>query len=138
MAETKIEIPAAPANLPQAVEEKWKAAYEAAFAEAQNDWPDDPPTQKQQALREANRVVKTPELTSYSQTMGLEDWHFALREPSKDGKTLRVVTRHGKKYTFPIPPKAQEKPADSKKPGAEGEGKKGGEGENKNGNGGAA
>jgi hypothetical protein len=125
MAEPKIDIPAAQANLPETVEKKWKEAYQVAFKEAQNDWPDDPPTQKQQALREANRVLKTPELTSYSHAASLEEWHFVLRAPSTDGKTLRVVTRHGKKYTFPIPAKAQ-KPADEKK--QDGDGKKGGEG----------
>ena len=124
MAETKIEIPAAPANLPEAVEKKWKEAYAAAFKEAQNDWPDDVPTQKQQSLREANRVVKTPELTSYSHAASLEEWHFVLRAASADGKTLRVVTRHGKKYTFPIPAKQQKsvddkKPLDDKKTGGE-------------------
>lgn len=121
----KIQIPDAPAGLPAAVEKKWKQAYETAFKEAQEESPDDLTTQRQLALREANRLLKTPELTSYSQTMDIEDHHFALREPSKDGKTLRVVTRHGKKYTFPIPAKAQ-KPADEKK--QDGDGKKGGEG----------
>jgi len=121
MAETKIEVPAAPANLPAAVEKKWKEAYVSAFKEAQIDWPEDLPTQKQQALREANRVTKTPEITSYSHALSLEDWHFMLRQPSADGKTLRVVTRHGKKYTFDIPAKDQ----------------KNVEAGNKNGNGGA-
>jgi hypothetical protein len=109
----KIEIPAAPAGLPAALEKKWKQTYESAFKEAQEESPDDLTTQRQLALREANRLLKTPELTSYNQTMDLEDHHFVLREPSKDGKTLRVVTRHGRKYTFPIPAKAQ-KAADDK------------------------
>jgi hypothetical protein len=113
----KIEIPAPPAGLPASLEKKWKQTYESAFKEAQEESPDDLTTQRQLALREANRLLKTPELESYSQTMGLEEHHFVLREPSKDGKTLRVVTRHGKKYIFPIPAKAQkatdEKPADS-------------------------
>jgi hypothetical protein len=108
-----IEIPAPPAGLPPAIEKKWKDTYEAAFKEAQEESPDDLTTQRQLALREANRLLKTPELESYSQTMGLEKFHFVLREPSKDGSTLRVVTRHGKKYTFPIPAKAQ-KAADDK------------------------
>jgi hypothetical protein len=118
----KIQVPDAPAGLPASVEKKWKQAYEEAFKEAKNDWPDDEPTQKQAALRDANRILKTPELTSYSQTMDIEEWHFVLREPSKDGKTLRVVTRHGKKYTFPIPAKAQ-KPVEEDK--SKGEGKNG-------------
>jgi hypothetical protein len=113
----KIEIPLPPANLPASVEKQWSKAYEDAFKEAQNDWPDDVPAQKQQALREANRILKTPEITSYSQAMGIEGWHFVLREASKDGKTLRVVTRHGKKYTFDIPAKAQKAASDQKPAG---------------------
>jgi hypothetical protein len=109
----KIQIPDAPAGLPAAVEKKWKQTYESAFKEAQEESPDDLTTQRQLALREANRLLKTPELTSYSQAMDIEDFHFLLREPSKDGKTLRVVTRHGKKYNLPIPAKAQ-KPVDDK------------------------
>jgi hypothetical protein len=117
MAETKIDVPTAPGNLPPAMEKKWKEAYVAAFKEAQNDWQDDEQMQKQVALREANRVVKTPEITSYGHAKGLEDWHFVLREPSADGKTLRVVTRHGKKYTFDIPAKEQKKADDANKNG---------------------
>ncbi|HEV7521992.1 MAG TPA: hypothetical protein VGP89_12915 [Candidatus Angelobacter sp.] len=128
----KIEIPAAPAGLPASVEKKWKQTYETAFKEAQEESPDDVTTQRQLALREANRLLKTPELTSYSQTMDIDDFHFVLREPSKDGKTLRVVTRHGKKYTFPIPAKAQkpvdDKTADDKKKGNEGANGNGGAG----------
>src|SRR4051794_1146436 len=93
----QFEIPAAPAGLPKAVEKKWKETYAAAFKEAQDESPDDLTQQRQSALRDANRILKTPEITSYSQAMDIEDWHFALREPSNDGKTLRVVTRHGKK-----------------------------------------
>jgi hypothetical protein len=115
----KIQIPDAPAGLPASVEKKWKQTYEAAFKEAQEESPDDLTTQRQLALREANRLLKTPELTSYSQAKDLEDWHFVLRAPSADGTTLRVVTRHGKKYTFPIPAKAQ-KPVEKEKTGAEG------------------
>jgi hypothetical protein len=125
VATEKIEIPTPPAGLPAEVEKKWKSAYATAFKEAQEESPDDLTTQKQLALREANRLLKTPELTSYSQTMDIEDHHFVLREPSKDGKILRVVTRHGKKYTFPIPVKAQ-KAADAKKTD---DGKKDGEGD---------
>ena len=115
MAEAKIEIPAAPAGLPPALEKRWKAAYEAAFKEAQDESPDDLTTQRQLALREANRLLKTPELESYEQVMKLEEHHFVLREPSTDGKTLRVVTRHGKKYKFPIPAKSQKPAGDDAK-----------------------
>jgi hypothetical protein len=124
---TAIEIPAAPSGLPAALEKKWKAAYEAAFREAQEESPDDLTTQRQLALRDANSLLKTPELTSYSHALDVEDHHFVLRAPSADGKTLRVVTRHGKKYTFPIPVKVQkaaekaaDKAGDEKKPEGEG------------------
>jgi hypothetical protein len=120
----QIEVPAAPAGLPKAVEKKWKETYAAAFKEAQDEAPDDLTQQRQSALRDANRILKTPEITSYSQAMDIEEWHFVLREPSADGKMLRVVTRHGKKYNLAIPAKAQkpadDKSADDKKKGAEG------------------
>jgi hypothetical protein len=112
----EIEVPAAPAGLPKAVEKKWKETYAAAFKEAQDESPDDLTQQRQLALRDANRILKTPEITSYKQAMEIEDWHFVLREPSANRETLRVVTRHGKKYTFAIPKKEQ-KPAEDKKPG---------------------
>ena len=55
------------------------------------------------ALYAANKLLSTPALTSYEQAMSLDAWHFVLRAASADGKTLRVVTRHGDKYSFPIP-----------------------------------
>jgi hypothetical protein len=117
MADLKIEAPPAPAGIPALVAKKWKKAFEDAFEEAQNDFPDDLPAQRQAAFREANRLLKTPELTSYSDAMDLEDFHVVLREPSIDGKTLRVVTRHGKKYNLPIPAKAQKAAAKNKDEG---------------------
>jgi hypothetical protein len=111
----EIEVPSAPAGLPQDVREKWEAAYADAFRKSQpkGDYSDmeisrqhteaHHARRKADAIREANRILHTPELTSYAQAMSLEAWHFVLREPSGDGKTLRVVTRHGKKYYFPIP-----------------------------------
>jgi hypothetical protein len=101
-----IEIPAPPTELPLAVQEKWKETYEVAFKEAEIDWPHDDAKHRHYALHAANRTLRTPDLTSYDQTIALEEWHFVLRAPSDDGKTLRVVTRHAKKYTFPIPEKA--------------------------------
>jgi hypothetical protein len=109
----KIEIPDAPAGLPDKVAKEWKKTYEASFKEAQNDFPDDTITQKEMALRDANRILKTPELTSYSQAMSLDDWHFVRREHDKDGKTLRVTTRHGKKFYFDVPAKTQKAIADA-------------------------
>jgi hypothetical protein len=134
MAETKIEIPAAPAGLPKAVEKKWKETYAAAFKEAQDESPDDLTQQRQLALRDANRILKTPEITSYKQAMEIEDWHFVMREPSANGDTLRVVTRHGKKYNLAIPAKAQ-KPADDKKGDDKKETAQNGNGSNGNGGG---
>jgi hypothetical protein len=96
----QIEIPAAPGGLPGAVEKQWKAAYEMAFASTSHK---DSDFQKQHALTVANATLATPELASYEEAMSLENWHFVLRKPSADGKTLRIVTRHGDKYSFPIP-----------------------------------
>jgi hypothetical protein len=93
-------IPAAPGGLPGAVETKWKAAYQVAFTSMQGK---DSAFQMQHALQVANATLATPELASYEDAMSLEEWHFVLRKPSADGKTLRVVTRHGDKYLFPIP-----------------------------------
>ena len=117
MAETKIEIPEPHPGLPAEVQKKWKAVYAAAFAEAQNDWPEDSTMQKQESMRAANKILRVPDPTSYAEAMKLEDWHFILRAPSDDGKTLRLVTRHAKKFTFPIPEKEQ-KPAEAKPPAA--------------------
>jgi hypothetical protein len=107
----KIEIPEAPGGLPAAVQKKWKATYESAFREAQDDYPEDIITQKQTALREANKTLRFADPKTYDEAMALESWHVVLRAPSDDGKTLRVVTRHGKKFTFPIPEKKQNPPA---------------------------
>jgi hypothetical protein len=105
MTENKLAIPAAPRGLPDDVVEKWKARYAEEYREAEQDWPHDTDRHKSMALHAANRTLHTPELTSYEQAKSLEDWHFILREPSEDGNTLRVVTRHAKKYTFAIPEK---------------------------------
>jgi hypothetical protein len=99
----KIQIPEPPSGLPQAAVERWKEVYEETFKEAEIDWPHDDVRHRHMSLHAANRTLRTPELTSYEQTMELEAWHFILRAPSEDGKTLRVVTRSAKKYTFPIP-----------------------------------
>ena len=117
MAETRIEIPEPHQGLPAEVQKKWKGAYATAFAEAQNDWPEDSAMQKQEALRAANKILRVPDPSSYAEAMKLEDWHVILRAASGDGKTLRLVTRHGKKFTFPIPEKEQ-KPAEAKPPAA--------------------
>jgi hypothetical protein len=109
MAENKIAIPEAPGVLPADVVEKWKARYEETYREAEIDWPHDTDRHKSMALLAANRTLRTPQITSYEHAKSLEDWHFILREPSDDGKTLRVVTRHATKYTFPIPEGASAK-----------------------------
>lgn len=114
--EENIQVPAAPSGLPPAVQKKWQTAYRAAFVESRARW------QKAQEVAEshgghtnretqwhrdglhaANALLVTPDIASYEQAMQLEDWHFVLRSASADGKMLRVVTRHGDKYTFSIP-----------------------------------
>jgi hypothetical protein len=112
MAEEKqvVEIPAPHAGLPDSVQKKWKLAYAQGFKDAQDDFPEDAVQQKQAALRAANKTLRVEDPTNYGEAMKLEDWHFVRRSPSEDGKTLHVVTRHGKLFSFPIPDKEQKQP----------------------------
>jgi hypothetical protein len=95
-------IPQAPAGLPAGVATKWQEAYATVLSAHSHRSIDQA---RREALQAANELLRTPELESYSAAMALDAWHFQLREPSNDGRTLRVVTRHGDKYTFPIPEK---------------------------------
>ena len=114
--EDEIQIPAAHPDLPEAVQQKWKTAYRNAYLASRASWQKaaqiavehggntNKETQwHRDGLLAANAILSTPKLSSYEQAMKLEDWHFVLRAPSSDGKTLRIVTRHGDAYTFPIP-----------------------------------
>lgn len=105
-------IPQAPAGLPADVAEKWRTAFsDILHMRLLHEIPRNHATAldaaKKSAYGAANELLRTPELKSYSEALELPAWHFQLREPSSDGRTLRVVTRHGDKYTFPIPEKGE-------------------------------
>ncbi len=102
--ETKVAIPEAPAILPARMQAQWKKTYAEALDQAKADEPDDPQRQRMLARREANRMLRTPKLTSYEQAKSLEDWQVVFRGEA-DG-VLKVVTFDGKKYRFPVPAKA--------------------------------
>lgn len=98
--------PQAPAGLPADVAEKWRAVFSIVLsAKLAREVGLD--AAKKAAYSAANELLYTPELKSYSEAMELPAWHFQLREPSSDGRTLRVVTRHADKYAFPIPEKGE-------------------------------
>ena len=97
-----ISIPAAPGGLPDDIATQWQEAYAKAFEAAMERWAHDPDRVSRTASEVAGMLLATPDLGSYEEAMALPAWHFVLRAPSADGKTLRVVTRHGKPYTFPV------------------------------------
>ncbi len=97
-----IDVPQAPANLPDKVKTKWEAAYRDAFTEAQRDEPEHSALWAGRALRAANKVLHFAEPATYDQAMALEDWQFIHRDVAQDGKSLNVVTIHGQKYSFPV------------------------------------
>lgn len=105
-------VPAAPAGLPADVAEKWRAAFAQVLGarlahEISRNHATALDEAKKVAYSAANELLRTPELKSYEDAMALPVWHFLQREPSSDGDTLRVVTRHGDKYTFPISQKGE-------------------------------
>ena len=118
--EVKVDVPQPPAYLPVGLHKQYTKAFNDAFKQAQEDSPGDLPTQRQAAMREANRVLKVPELTSYEDAIALPDWKVIKREVI--GADLKVVTIDGKKYAFPVPPPVDEdapkgektKPADAR------------------------
>ncbi|MFL6313722.1 MAG: hypothetical protein ACJ71W_16620 [Terriglobales bacterium] len=117
MSEETFDIPAAPGGIPPEVQKRWRDAYSAAFINSRNKYKravgvaaehsghtsKDPMEWSRDGLYAAAEVVSTPKITSYEQAIEMEDWHFMLRSPSADGKTLRIVTRDGDKYILPIP-----------------------------------
>jgi hypothetical protein len=108
----KVNVPAAPSYLPEAVAKQWSKTYETAYLQAKADNSEGSEIDfTQTALREANRLLRVPVLKSYADAMKAEEWHFIKREVGKDGK-LHVVTADGKKHKFDVP--AGKKGDDSK------------------------
>ena len=107
-----LDIPPAPAGLPEDVANKWREIYLNALTSGIHKEMERKPRQhdfteaRQAAHAAANVLLETPELHSYAEAMALDQWHFILRAPSADGELLNAVTRHGEKYVFVIPPPA--------------------------------
>lgn len=109
----EMQIPKAPEILPANLQEAWRKAYASAFQQAKADEPDDPARQRQLALREANRMLRTPNVSNAAEAAKLADWQVIYRG-ERDGQ-LKVVTMDGKKYSFPVArPAAPEKKEDKK------------------------
>jgi hypothetical protein len=100
----EIEIPGAPAGLPAAVESRWKQAYAQAFKEAKVDEPEQPNAWPQLAYRAANKSIRVPDPESFSDACKLEDWQVIHRAEKieKGVNVLKVVTRDGRKFSFPV------------------------------------
>ncbi len=108
----EVQTPAPPEILPAPLQAQWRKTYAEALEQAKADEPDDPARQKMLARREANRLLRTPKLTSYEDAAGLKDWQVISRVEA-DG-VLKGVTFDGKKFRFPVPAKrAGGKPAAS-------------------------
>jgi len=100
--ETNVAIPEPPAGwgMPEVWKKKWQAAYAAGLKQARIDSPNDESTQRQTALREANRILFV-EPANYREAMALEDWQVMKREEVNGN--LHVVTAFGRKYDFAVP-----------------------------------
>jgi hypothetical protein len=99
----KVQIPAAP-SLPGFDAERqarWRSDWAKAFKQAQVDHPGDEITQRAVATREANRVLRVEEPSSYEEAIALEDFRVLYRGNAPNGKFC-VVTIDGKKYYFDV------------------------------------
>lgn len=92
--------PTAPHILPAEEQDKWKKTYAAAREEAQKDFPEDESAQHQAALKEANRMLRAPKITSAEQAEKLPAHLFVKREVV--GDELRILTIDAKKYRFKV------------------------------------
>ncbi len=111
---SEAKTPEAPAILPAELKAKWRSVYAEEFKAAQADHPEDVPAQRQQALREANRLLRVPEIQSAADADRLPKWQV-LADTTAQG-VRKLVTIDGRKYKFPA---GRETPAgkDGKGPG---------------------
>lgn len=122
--ETKVVVPEAPKHLPRSLQAKWREAYEKGLKQAQKDFASEDATfHRQCALREANRLQEPSEPANYNEAINLAPHEFIHREVGKrvinkegieelqDDGVLRVVTSHGKKFSFPVPKESSAPPA---------------------------
>jgi hypothetical protein len=100
----KLQIPAPPSFLPEKEQAAWKKKYEEGFKQAQVDEPEDEAAQHRAALKEANRMLRVPEIESAAHVKSLPK-HLFIKNEEKDG-VLKVVTIDGKKYSFDVKVKA--------------------------------
>ncbi len=114
----EITTPMPPSRLPEKEKALWKKKYIEAFRQAKADNPDNDSEQQQFARREANRMLKPPEPSSYAEAMALPEHQLAIMhdEKGKPGPAryekegqLKVVTSDGKKYSFDVPEKGKDK-----------------------------
>jgi hypothetical protein len=113
-----VQVPSAPAVLPNDLKGKWEEAYIGAFKEAAEDQSRGESERYQFALREANRVLKVGDLPkNYEEAVAFPAWKAHSREEveitvasGKDSlkkKVLKLVTIDGRKASFDVPSKAE-------------------------------
>jgi hypothetical protein len=105
-----ITIPEAPALLPSSVKAEWRRAYASESQRLAGDDSLSDSDRRQGALREANRLLRVPEVESYQEAQRLAEWQVVHREV-RDGQ-LKVVTIDGHKYSFPVPAGAERRAAE--------------------------
>lgn len=107
--ETVVKAPSAPGYLPEAQQQEWQATYAKAFKQAQIDTPSNDRAQRAAATKAANAILSVAAPTSAAEIDKLKAWQVIRRETVTIGKIpMRVcVTADGRKYRFPVDPKAK-------------------------------
>jgi hypothetical protein len=95
------EVVGALAPLPESKRHEWRQLYSAALKQAKVDSPGDSIAQRQAANKEANRIFRIGEITTYKQAAALEDWQLMKRQ--EIGGRLHIVTIDGKGYWVDVP-----------------------------------
>jgi hypothetical protein len=80
--------------LPDAIQEKWTAAYKKGFSKPPRDHPENESAQRGIATKEANRLLAVPPPQSAKDIDALEDWQVLTRGV-KDGKAFAVTMTAG-------------------------------------------
>jgi hypothetical protein len=100
----EINVPAAPAVLPEDLRKKYASTYTAAFKEAKADDENASDGDCHQAARkEANRLLRVAEPTTHAEATKLPKWH--VHHSKEEDGVLKIVTIDGKKYKFDVPKK---------------------------------
>lgn len=111
-----VNVPDAPALLPQDLRKKWQDEYVTGYKEAAADSSRGEGERAQHALREANRVLRVTAPGNLDEAKALPEWQVSHREEVEvtrmqgreavKKKVLKVVTIDGKKYEFAVPKSA--------------------------------